>query len=250
MTNFKNIAEATEVRKSGYPTKIHASPHKAEIDDWIVTRRWSSNMIVNELKRLYPDENHPSNRAVDNYRHKYLPLEFAGVRAKVVDYPQQIIDEIMKSFNPAVEGVALWQKTKKVLDETMKMMENLKIPPKILNDLLKTAGTNFSIICDVFASVGLIEKKPTELSLTHKKEYGGIEDIREQYQELEGIIAAIERIEKTTELEVDRDENVSDEDKGRTEGENREGRVEGKLSEEHGNNGGEGSGVQGPEVHN
>jgi hypothetical protein len=221
MSDLKNIAEATEVRKSGYATKVHSSPHKIEIDDWIITRRWSSNMISNELKRLYPKENHPSNRGIDNYRHKYLPKEFASMRAgKITDYPEQIVEEIMKQFNPAIEGVALWQNTKKVLEQTMDMMAALKIPPKILNDLLKTAGSNYSIVCEVFSGIGLIDKKPTELNLTTQKTYGGIEDIRQQFNELEGVLAALKSIKNGEDIggEEDEDDRPDDTESGDAEG--------------------------------
>ncbi len=68
----EGLRKALEVKMSQFPTITHASPHKEEIDNWIIEKRWSSRAIVNELYSKYPNETHPSPVSVDNYRKKYL----------------------------------------------------------------------------------------------------------------------------------------------------------------------------------
>src|SRR5579884_4050749 len=81
----KNFRSATEIRQQGFKTKIHASPYRQQIDDWLISYRWSARQIVNELNRLYPNQDHPSQKAIDNYRRKYLPKELRASRSYQTD---------------------------------------------------------------------------------------------------------------------------------------------------------------------
>jgi hypothetical protein len=239
LTDLKNLQKATAIRKSGFKTGIHASPHKAEIDKWIIENRWSSKVIVNELKRLYPNEEHPSARAIDNYRRKYLALEYIRA-AKETTFLPEIKKEIQEKLDVAKEAYDLWSKTKKALDKAMETMEKTNIPPGFLIDLLKVGGQNFQIVTDIYARLGLIQSVPiTEVSIIEKKVY----EPGELQAKIERIIQLTRRIE-----EIKR--RVSESDEGTSQpGGNREDTGQGSLPEKHSSDVGNNSGVQEPTAH-
>jgi hypothetical protein len=194
LSDAKNLLEALEIKKSGYATKIHASPHKKEVDLWIMDFHWSSRHIVNELKRLYPNENHPSDRGIDNYRNKYLPKEFArGTR--MTKYSEEIREKLIKEFDPAVEAKELWVKTRNALDVAMKVMEKTSVPPKFLIDLLKVCGENLVKCYEIYKSLGLVSNVPTEISITEKRVYDP-EELKSRFNKLLEITRQLEGINK------------------------------------------------------
>ncbi|MHA1305233.1 MAG: hypothetical protein ACTSPI_16155 [Candidatus Heimdallarchaeaceae archaeon] len=171
ISDKKNLEEAMAVKKSGFKTKVHASPHKEEIDEWIMVRRWSSKMIVNELKRLYPNEKHMSDRAIDNYRKKYLPAEFAK-SGGTLTYPTELRDSIIRQFDAPMEGIKMWKKVLDALESMEKIVKKTGVVPKAYVDMLKIAAEWYTRICNEFKDVGLMKRLPQESSITFKDERG------------------------------------------------------------------------------
>lgn len=177
LSDAKNLLEAHEIRKSGYKTKIHISPHKTEIDEWILVRRWSSRVIVNELRRLYPNENHPSDRAIDNYRKKYLPVEMAKT-GPITAYSGELRDSLLKQFEPAKDGLKIWALVCKMLAAADKLIDKTGVVPKFVIDLVKVVGEVYKILCEEWARLGLVKTVPTELSITENKQYESTESVK------------------------------------------------------------------------
>lgn len=226
-TDIKNLQEANQIRQSGFPTKIHASPYKKQIDEWIVKHRWSGKMIVKELHRLYPQHNHPSDRAIDNYRKKYASMEYIR-SAKPTNYPDEVINDFVKKFDPVKEGVELWEQTKKALTKVTEFMDKTQVPTKIQNDLLRTAGMNFQVVCDRFAKSGLINEKPQfdeNGEPTKDREYSAGE-IKRRITEILTLKREIDDYEgRFGTVDTDNRHN-----------ENAEGPDEGKVQEKHSSN--------------
>lgn len=74
-TAVEKFAEASEIRRQGFKNKIEACGFQAEIDDMILNKHWSSQVIVNELLKNHPEvtkKQIPSWKSIDNYKKRYL----------------------------------------------------------------------------------------------------------------------------------------------------------------------------------
>jgi len=218
----KNLQEAMRVKKSGYPTKVHFSPHKDEIDEMIIEKRWSSKTIVNELKRRYPGEYHPSDRTIDNYRKKYLPNELLKT-CQYSHLTDELKENLKKQFEPALEGIELWNFVKKMINNSSELIEQTKAIPSFAINLVRVASDAYRTLCDEWARLGLSKTVPTEINLTEKRAY----DEKELNQKIGRIIALKRRID---ELER-RSKEIDDRTDGDGLGESTE---EKDVSEKHG----------------
>jgi len=219
LSDLKNLEKATEIKRSGFKTKVHASPHKDEIDEWIIERRWSSRMIANELKRLYPNEDHPSARTIDNYRRKYLPKEYHKA-VKSTLYPEELRKKLAKQFDPAMEGIKLWSLVTQMIESANKTLGKTSIVPKFAIDLVKASADVYKTICEEFARLGIIKEVPPEIQITEKKMYDP-EEFKRKVEKFVLLQKEIERIKKV--------------EKGAS-GELGETISEGEVSGEHGTN--------------
>lgn len=214
-TRKQNLEKAREIRQSRYQTKIHASPHKEEIDKMIVDNRWSSRMVVKELERKYPNEDHPSDRAIDNYRTKYLPEEILK-NARSSQLTEELREKIVNQFDPAMEGLILWSFSRRMMDKAQDMLDKTPVPPKFAIDLSKTLNDTYKTLCEEWIRLGLSDSKPQEFNVNLNRVYDP-KDLEETESKISKLRSEIKRIEEeagSRKDEGDGDSGTTGDDKG------------------------------------
>ena len=187
------LEKGRKIREAGFKTAIHASPHKDKIDNWILEKSWSSRTIVNELNRLYPDEEHPSYKAIDNYREKYLQTggEIKGLLQnsskenllKLSDYIKQFHDEIDELF----KGVVVARKRIYFMVETE---EKTKIPMKAMNEALAKYFEAVKILTNTLQSAGVLNMPMDSVSATTDEiDINNLELVRKEVDRIERVVA-------------------------------------------------------------
>mgnify|MGYP001595142211 CR=1 FL=1 len=70
-----NLKKATDIRKSGYKSTIHALPSDVRTKlDQLLTWRMSPQKVLAQLCTEFPDVKFPSPKTVENYRNRYHKL--------------------------------------------------------------------------------------------------------------------------------------------------------------------------------
>jgi len=203
ISDRKNLLEAQKLKASGFPTKIHASPHKDLIVKWLLDSRFSSRIIVNELKKVCGNEEctegHPSDRAIDNYKIKYLPNEVRDLgRVGIVD---EIIEKIKNEFDPVYELMELYREQvyrisldRKHEDSVKKLFPHLKDEYTVALNILKE-------LTQVMFDIGALQKRPTVAELNVN--FGGTIESPGP----EGVAILIEEYQRITRIISNREES-------------------------------------------
>lgn len=185
------LEKGRKIREAGFKTAIHASPHKAEIDNWIMERKWSSQAVVNELDRMYPKEDHPSSRALDNYREKYLEAG-TEVKSLIRDSSKENLLRLsgfIKSFHDEI-GKAL--KNLKIARERVDLLKDTEkttgVPMKARSEAIKIYFEALKVVTSVLQAAGVLAM-PLEGIISSQEEID-ITDLDRVQKE----IARIERV--------------------------------------------------------
>ena len=182
----KNFRTATEIRQQGFKTKIHASRYKDQIDDWLISARWSARQIINELNKLYPNQDHPSRKAIENYRRKYLPKEIRASRSYQTDaLAVKLREEVLRDFEPAIEGIQQWKRLQAIVERMEAGSASSKTVNKNYIDLLKTVGQFWVELTNSLQKLGVFAKQYPQSDSPESSEY----DPKEVRKAIKSVIA-------------------------------------------------------------
>ena len=200
----EDLKKAAALKKAGFKTSVHASPHKDEIDEWLAKYHWSPQKVLNELGRMYPKEEFMSLKAMANYRDNYLFAE--GGRGEVIaEYPamKKRLEEIWNDVNAPGN-------MKKILKAAMGRFEEVRIKSlefeKSTGIPVGTTSEFYEHLFElnenfvrVMQDLGGVEKVPSKSEVTVKDELTDISTREELEQyvareagQLSGLIGEIE----------------------------------------------------------
>jgi len=227
----EKFAEASEIKRQGFKNKVEACGFQEEIDDMILNKHWSSQVIVNELLKNHPDvtsKQIPSWKSLDNYKKRYLD----GKNTDVYRFPttmRTVMTNICEQFDSYKQLVDLTNTMIERSDLGKLMEEKTGIPMKERTIILRDAKDAILQVLNKEIEMGL---RPKAL-INFMEGFGNIvsqeEDKEEDYDgllkqfevqltEFKGVIAVRREIQKK--ISVIEGTTTEDSGKGKQEGSN------------------------------
>jgi len=157
-TAVEKFAEASEIKRRGFKNKVEACGFQKEIDDMIVNKKWSPQVISNELVKNHPDVNKkqlPSWKSIENYRNKYFD------NISVNKFPSAIkegMKKICKEYDSYKELVNMAEKMQERTDLGKDMEKKTGMPLKNRTIIIRDAYKAILEILDKEIEMGLRPK--------------------------------------------------------------------------------------------
>lgn len=153
-TRKGNLAKATEIRRLGYKSSIHALPSevKTRLDE-LLSQRLSPAVVLNALCEQFPNIKFPSAKAIENYRSKYHKQTLTRTRAMrknemALDIKKQEIETVLTQTSEVM--------IRKILPKLIHRLENalekekqIGIPLRMTDNALKSVVTVISALSGV-----------------------------------------------------------------------------------------------------
>lgn len=135
-----NLKKATDIRKAGYKSTIHALPPdvKSKLDQ-LLTWRLSPQKVLVQLSAEFPNVKFPSPKAVENYRNRYHKITLTKKTTLIAE--KEITMDIKK--NQIEKAVAdqmltiatdIYPKMVKRVADALEKENQIGLPLKALND--------------------------------------------------------------------------------------------------------------------
>lgn len=141
-TRAGNFKKASDLKRKGYKSAIHALPPevKAKVDE-LLNRKNSAQSVLTEVSNKWPKVKLPSIQAINNYRKKYLGSSLADTKAVTklqVDVDKKVL-EIQNAMLLEVHFLVTKTipKMREGLMTGLEIEKKVKLPTKNNNDRAK-----------------------------------------------------------------------------------------------------------------
>lgn len=179
-TNRANIRYATELKRRGFPTAIHALPKEAkDYVDELLEKGWSLRAVASEVMKRYGEQlptyglRQLTYMSVKSYRDGYWKdtLQFRKMVLQGSEASREATKEVMKDFHAMEEMVGVAKNFRdNRLSKIKTMEEKLPVPTRRGDETYEKYFKMCNGVLRAQMDLGLIERAPVMIGKVEKTE--------------------------------------------------------------------------------